>query len=210
MMKKKYLWLFASLFVAAFTLTACGSDDDDNSGTGGSLVGTWAATDDGKGDGYVEIKGYLMTYEFKSNGTFTCQSNYYGYNKKTDDYDGLAYLLSSYDRQPPTGYSCEDLFRLRFTGSYTTSGNMITMTFKKWWEYDYGRNGTEEDRWGGPDGTDVDKDIMGDIANPLTISYSVNGNTLTLGNAQNGTYEWKGSEFYQGCKMLVAGTLTKW
>ena len=31
-MKKLNLWLFLSLFVAAFTLTACGSDDDDNPG----------------------------------------------------------------------------------------------------------------------------------------------------------------------------------
>ena len=46
-MKKLNFWLFASLFVAAFTLTACGSDDDDNPGgsdnpgTPSSLVGKW-------------------------------------------------------------------------------------------------------------------------------------------------------------------------
>ena len=28
-MKKLNLWLLASLFVAAFTLTACGDDDDE-------------------------------------------------------------------------------------------------------------------------------------------------------------------------------------
>lgn len=62
MMKKNYLWLFAILFVAAFALTACGSDDDEtgNGGNGGdgdpvpptlqvneaNLKGTW----DGKVD----------------------------------------------------------------------------------------------------------------------------------------------------------------
>lgn len=52
-MKKLNLWLFASLFVAAFTLTACGDDDDPevpNSDVAGAndLVGTWkvATTDD--------------------------------------------------------------------------------------------------------------------------------------------------------------------
>ena len=49
MMKKTYLWLLASLFVAAFTLTACGSDDDDDdapvvpssSVTKADLMGKW-------------------------------------------------------------------------------------------------------------------------------------------------------------------------
>ena len=50
-MKKLNLWLFLSLFAAAFTLTACGSDDDDSPKTPdvpsstevtvADLVGTW-------------------------------------------------------------------------------------------------------------------------------------------------------------------------
>ena len=49
-MKKINLWLLASLFVAALTLTACGSDDGDNNGGNGGtepaltikdLMGTW-------------------------------------------------------------------------------------------------------------------------------------------------------------------------
>ena len=47
MMKKNYLWLFAILFVAAFTLSACGSDSDDDGNkpvTTNELVGVWVAT----------------------------------------------------------------------------------------------------------------------------------------------------------------------
>ena len=37
-MKKQYLWLLASLFVAAFALTSCSDDDDDDNSGGGSGV----------------------------------------------------------------------------------------------------------------------------------------------------------------------------
>ena len=41
-MKKLNLWLLLSLFVAAFTLTACGSDDDDETPANtNALSGTW-------------------------------------------------------------------------------------------------------------------------------------------------------------------------
>ena len=39
-MKKLNLWLFASLFVAAFTLTACGDDDETPANTN-AISGTW-------------------------------------------------------------------------------------------------------------------------------------------------------------------------
>ena len=42
-MKKLNLWLLASLFVAAFTLSACGSDDDDNPVETNPLFGRWEA-----------------------------------------------------------------------------------------------------------------------------------------------------------------------
>ncbi len=64
-MKKTYLWLLASLFVAAFTLTACGSDDDeDDKPTTATLFGTkW----------YEEqtLDGKFLNYEtaiFDNNG----------------------------------------------------------------------------------------------------------------------------------------------
>ncbi len=63
-MKKLNLWLFASLFVAAFTLSACGSDDDDDKPTTATLVGTkWyeEQTMDGHFLNYV-------TYIFDNNG----------------------------------------------------------------------------------------------------------------------------------------------
>ena len=43
-MKKLNLWLLASLFVAALTLTACSKDDDDKKNSM-SLMGTWKAWD---------------------------------------------------------------------------------------------------------------------------------------------------------------------
>ena len=62
-MKKLNLWLLASLFVAAFTLTACGDDDDSsNSVPGGSsfttsdLVGTWS----------LKLENFTLSYIFTS------------------------------------------------------------------------------------------------------------------------------------------------
>lgn len=50
-MKKLNLWLFASLFVAAFALTACGDDDNSGKGNGNNitpdqLIGTWYGVDE--------------------------------------------------------------------------------------------------------------------------------------------------------------------
>ena len=42
-MKKLNLWLLASLFVAAFTLTACGDNDDDTPSETNPLFGRWEA-----------------------------------------------------------------------------------------------------------------------------------------------------------------------
>lgn len=42
-MKKLNLWLLASLFVAAFTLTACGDNDDDTPPETNPLFGRWEA-----------------------------------------------------------------------------------------------------------------------------------------------------------------------
>ena len=41
MMKKLNLWLFMSLFVAAFTLSACGDDDNDKPADTNPLFGRW-------------------------------------------------------------------------------------------------------------------------------------------------------------------------
>jgi hypothetical protein len=40
-MKKLNLWLFMSLFVAAFTLSACGDDDNDKPADTNPLLGRW-------------------------------------------------------------------------------------------------------------------------------------------------------------------------
>ena len=73
-MKKLNLWLFASLFVAAFTLSACGSDDDKDDGnkppkdesldvTEANLKGTW--------DGSLEhdfAQGYYQRWRVQFDG----------------------------------------------------------------------------------------------------------------------------------------------
>lgn len=71
-MKKLNFWLFASLFIAAFTLSACGSDDDDSTATP-STVPSETSTDEVT---TASLKGtwkydfYEMTYEFTET-TFT-------------------------------------------------------------------------------------------------------------------------------------------
>ena len=69
-MKKLNLWLFASLFVAAFTLSACGDDKDDNPPkdekievTEANLKGTW--------DGSLEhdfAQGYYQRWRVQFDG----------------------------------------------------------------------------------------------------------------------------------------------
>lgn len=70
-MKKLNLWLLLSLFVAAFTLSACGDDDDspnnvpNSSGfTTSDLVGMWS----------LKLENFEMTYIFTSNKV-TIKSN---------------------------------------------------------------------------------------------------------------------------------------
>ena len=72
-MKKLNFWLFASLFIAAFTLTACGDDDEDTTTATPPTVPSETSTesvtvDDLKGTWKYDFYG--TTYEFTEN-TFT-------------------------------------------------------------------------------------------------------------------------------------------
>ena len=105
-MKKLNLWLFASLFLAAFTLSACGDDDTsgDNPGNPTSIEGKWHAYVKAWGDGLCSRYNHDITYEFKSDKTFTVLADW------------------SWD---------EEKALFRFSGSYTTSNGTVTLNFKK-------------------------------------------------------------------------------
>ena len=103
-MKKLNLWLFASLFVAAFTLSACGSDDDDTPSGPTSIEGKWHAYVKSWGDGLCSRYNHDITYEFKSDKTFTVLADWSGDEEKA-------------------------LFR--FTGSYTTANGKVTLSIQK-------------------------------------------------------------------------------
>ena len=112
-MKKLNFWLFASLFIAAFALSACGSDDDDNTPSGPtSIEGKWHAYVKAWGDGLCSRYNHDITYEFKSDKTFTVLADWSGGEEKA-------------------------LFR--FSGSYTTSNGTVTLNYKK---AEYYQNGS--------------------------------------------------------------------
>jgi hypothetical protein len=78
-MKKLNLWLLASFFVAAFTLTACGSDDDSGSPapTPTSVVGTWDAFIKASNPDDMALRySHKLTYVFKQDGTFKMRTAY--------------------------------------------------------------------------------------------------------------------------------------
>jgi hypothetical protein len=109
-MKKLNLWLLASLFVAAFTLSACGSDDDDNPVETNPLFGRWESKESlNLGDvnvSYAFVVGadksvkfeYRMYYEgvlhngYNRYGTYTVDEktlrvNYIKFERVSDDKD---------------------------------------------------------------------------------------------------------------------------
>lgn len=179
MKKFFYFSLLMGLVLGALTLTACGSDDDEPAG--GNIVGNWEANIPvGEIDNNYS---HSLTYEFKNDNSFTV-----------------------------TTYSVmEDGFRdwgLRFAGTYSTSNGKLSLNIKKFWEYDGGRNGTDEDRWNTGENSDGSTNFsewtewgFEAIDNPLVIDYSVNGNTLTLNNGKYIVLEWG--------NCVLTGTLTK-
>ena len=112
-MKKLNLWLLASLFVAAFTLTACGSDDDDNKPTDTDpLFGRWEAQQSFGVDTNISYafvigadkkisyeyrmysaggglhNGYILTGTYQINGQ-TVTVNFTKFQRLTDDRDSF-------------------------------------------------------------------------------------------------------------------------
>ena len=75
-MKKLNLWLLASLFVAAFTLFACGDDDNDAPADTNALSGTWKWSLQNNGD--VSEINYLT---FGSSNSFKQMQELYANNQ---------------------------------------------------------------------------------------------------------------------------------
>ena len=73
-MKKLNLWLLLSLFVAAFTLSACGSDDDDDTPPANTnpLVGTWESTGTGA---FEPTHGSALHNAYQMRGIYTVKDN---------------------------------------------------------------------------------------------------------------------------------------
>lgn len=194
-MKKFYLFsLMLGIVFGSLAITSCSSDDSkDNPTTGGSLVGKWKANISAKENPQngSEIYDHVLVYVFNSDNTFTVKTSYFGFEDAGEGgEDGGIPLLDPDDPQVPAGKVCYDLMRFRYAGTYQTENGKLTLTFQKGWMYDYGRNGTEEERWYSGENEDGSFDIqLGEfdfnVNNPLTIDYSVNDRTLTLANGES-------------------------
>lgn len=152
-MKKLNFWLLASLFVAAFTLTACGSDDDDTPASNDnpsnpsstSVVGTWEAFIQASNQDDMALRySHKLTYVFKQDGTFKIRT-IYGFGQSAAQFHGEETVVLA-------GKYVANNGKLQFS-------NVTTVRIM--WD------GTKE---------------RGSVGNGLTLNYSLNGNTLTIGS----------------------------
>lgn len=108
MKKKDLLGLFGLMLMTVYTLTACGSDsDDDDPLFGGSsgIVGEWAYME------YDNNELYMECINFKSNGTFSVvEYDCTGSNLNSDS-GRITYVDKG-----------------SFSGTYTTANGVVTMT----------------------------------------------------------------------------------
>ena len=84
-MKKLNLWLLASLFVTAFTLTACGDNDDDTPPETNPLFGRWEAQHSFGADTNIS-NGYILTGTYQVSGQ-TINVTFTKFQRLTDDKD---------------------------------------------------------------------------------------------------------------------------
>jgi hypothetical protein len=144
-MKKLNLWLFASLFLAAFTLCACGGDDGDGDTpppTPTSVVGTWDAFIKASNPDDMALRySHKLTYVFNQDGTFKIRT-IYGQGESSEQFQGeetvvftgkyvanngklqfrnITYVMIMWDNTRERG-SMDDL-----TLNYSLSGNTLTI-----------------------------------------------------------------------------------
>ena len=116
-MKKLNLWLFMSLFVAAFTLTACG--DDDNSKPG-SLVGTvWYEEAGSQPDNH-----YFRIWDFGTDGVALLgilqKDKSTGWSKR--------YLHTWKYQVNGNQYSAVNEYDVQISGTYTIEGDVLVLS----------------------------------------------------------------------------------
>jgi hypothetical protein len=171
-MKKLNLWLLASLFVAAFTLSACGSDDDDNTGGGpmpdgvvGKWVGEWAANPNSN-DQLMWRYAHKLYYTLSSNNTIELLESACWYTNESDmkQYDKPSISI---DPARPNGYYLGERIVHRMAGTYSLSGNKITLNFDK-------------EGWGSNE--QVQMQDLGEYGFKQTYDYKISGNKLQVGD----------------------------
>ena len=173
-MKKLNLWLLASLFVAAFTLTACGSDDDDTPGDNpgsptsieGKWVGEWAAKPDveAQWESLMWRYAHKLYYTINADKTFEIVESacWYSTDSSEKEYDKPSL---SFDPVRPKGAYLVERISHRLRGKYTLSGNnKITLD-------------VDSEAWGSTDQFDDD-----DADFELTWNYTISGNKLKIGD----------------------------
>ena len=171
-MKKLNLWLLLSLFAAACTLTACGSDDDDDTPSGptpdgvvGKWVGEWAAKPNDP-DNMMWRYAHKLYYTVKSDNTIEIMESACGYSNESVDKE---YDMPSLSIDParPSGSYLVDRIVHRLSGTYSLSGNKITLNLDK-------------EGWGSDE--QVQMYDLGASAIEKTYTYKIQGNKLQVGD----------------------------
>lgn len=174
-MKKLNLLLFLSLFVAAFTLSACGSDDDDNAGGNpgnptsieGKWVGEWAAKPDvtEQWESLMWRYAHKLYYTINADNTFEILESacYYSTESADKEYDMPS--LSIDPARPKGAYLLERISHRLRGHKYTLSGNNKITLY------------VDHEAWSS---TDQFEDEAADYE--LTWDYTISGNKLKIGD----------------------------
>lgn len=189
-MKKLNFWLFASLFVAAFTLTACGSDDDDNPGGSDnpgnptSIVGKWSGFVPAWGEGLLSRYDHYLTYEFTADKKVTIKTVWY---YATTDASEAQYAqeVTSEDYNYPAGTYIIEGAIFRFSGTYTDNNGKLVVSMNKTEWYDRDKGAYQAEDYGMPlewySKSDDNFDYSTQIdPTAVTISYKISGNKLII------------------------------
>jgi hypothetical protein len=170
-MKKLNFWLLMSFFAAAFTLTACGSDDDDTpsgptpDGVVGKWVGEWAAKPNDPHN-LMWRYAHKLYYTIKSDNTIEIMESACFYSNESVDKEYDKPSLSIDPARPSGSYLIERIVH-RMSGTYSLSGNKITMNLNK-------------EGWGSDE--QVEMMDLGQYPFTETYTYKISGNKLQVGD----------------------------
>ena len=176
-MKKLNLWLFLSLFVAAFTLSACGDDKDDNPPkdekievTEANLKGTW--------DGSVErdfAQGYYQRWRVQFDGkNYTAWHTHQMIGSIKDDVQGLKTVG---DKEQGTWEYKDDVLILtpkKMWASCFFQMKSIETGDGKYVYYNYNTDTMEADQWYETSEYIIQQGIERDLKD------GINGNETTI------------------------------